>query len=466
MSLFQDLLPKSGSTLAGRYRIVDTIDSGAFGIVYRARQINLEQDVALKVLLPHVLGDIDVIERFEREVQLAKELKHPNTIRILDCAQTDRGLPYYVMELIDGRSLATLLHEEGRMSPERVRHIATQVLKSLGEAHEQSVVHRDLKPDNIMMTALHAEPDFVKVLDFGIAKSLAARDSSRTDTGVVMGTPSYMAPEQVHGDRATDGRADLYALGLIMAECLSGTVVIRGDDPISTMMTQSSDEPVKLPQAVSHCGLRAVIERAVEKRADARFESAGAMRAALAALGELRDTPITDLMFHDSGAFSDTEPELRPLPSTPAAIATRPRRGALAVLGAIVLLAGLWGAFALGVQQGESRVDGDRNGADTTQSATPTEMSQAAAEQPRDESESELATVRALERELAGLRATVSGEGVVARAVTIGDLVVAASAVAEAEPERGSRRRGDESATAIEEADQPAIPTVLIAPPD
>ena len=294
MELLERLIPSSGEVLVDRYELGPVLGRGGFGIVFRAIHKGLDEPVAVKVLLPHVLANPDLVSRFEREVYLAKGLRHPNTIRILDFAKTSSGLPFYVMEFVSGCSLLDVIRRERALSAGRVQRVAVQILKSLAEAHANGVVHRDLKPPNVMLCEIHDEDDFVKVLDFGIAKALADPDQpgELTRSGLVLGTPRYMSPEQVRGWREVDPRSDLYTVGLIMAECLVGRPVAQGDSDIEVLNLHGSEAPLSFAGEVKSSALWPVIDKATKKHADQRYADAKAMRLALEAIRGLpQDRP-------------------------------------------------------------------------------------------------------------------------------------------------------------------------------
>lgn len=273
-------LPKSepGQVLAQRYRLESQLGQGGVGTVFLATDLQLSRQVAVKSLLPEMVSVEGGLERFEREAKLAQRLHHPNTIRVLDFGRDPRGLPFIVFELLKGQSLEQAF-AHGPMSAGRVRDIAEQVLKSLMEAHHGGVVHRDIKPSNIFLCD-ESQGGIVKVLDFGVASIRDASGTNATSTGQVLGTPRYMAPEQVVSTSVTPA-TDLYALGLVMAEALAGAPVFGGDSAVRVCMEQMSEQPVPLPEAVRASPLGAVIVRATQKSASARFGSAEEMLAAL-----------------------------------------------------------------------------------------------------------------------------------------------------------------------------------------
>lgn len=268
--------PKLGDVVAGRYELTGELGKGGFGMVFKATQIGMNRPVALKVLLPQAASVNTVVERFQREAQLAKNLVHPNTIQLFDFGETDSGCLFIAMEYLEGQTLEDLVKREGPLPMDRVVYIASQILKSLAEAHEHGIVHRDLKPANIFMRELVGEKDFVKVLDFGIAKALnidGAEEKQLTQTGSAFGTPSYMPPEQIKGAEMGP-YTDLYALGLIMLKMLTGRTAIEGGTPIETAALQLSPSAIPLPEPIARSPLAHVISKVLSKRFQERYQTA------------------------------------------------------------------------------------------------------------------------------------------------------------------------------------------------
>ncbi|MDH5513045.1 MAG: serine/threonine protein kinase, partial [Gammaproteobacteria bacterium] len=220
--------------LASRYDILDTLGDGGMGMVYRVRDRETSEMLALKLLRPEIARDPAMMERFKNEIRLAHLITHKNVCRIYDFNRVG-DLAYFTMEFVDGESLRTCLKRAGKLSPERTIDLARQITAGLTEAHAQGVVHRDLKPENVML----GRDGLVKLLDFGIARALGS-DTSTART--IMGTPEYMAPEQSQG-KPVDQRVDLYALGLILYECLTGRRAFSGATPVEVALKQLKEKP-------------------------------------------------------------------------------------------------------------------------------------------------------------------------------------------------------------------------------
>ncbi|MBI5609090.1 MAG: protein kinase, partial [Deltaproteobacteria bacterium] len=290
--------PLLGSTVGGRYEILGQIGAGGFGAVYKARHTATRDIVAVKVLHAGTQSDQEMAARFIREAQATSALKHPNTVRVFDFGELPSGGMYLAMEFLDGRPLSSFLEKEGPLEWQRLVHIAVQVLKSLSEAHSRGLVHRDLKPDNIFLQRVHGENDFVKVLDFGIAKTVGDQQTAElTGAGVIIGTPAYMSPEQARG-KGVDARTDLYAMGSILFEGLTGMPPFPGESPIDMLLRRLTEPPPHPRTALRRpCPnpLADAVFRAIQTDAADRFASADEMAAALQGVldGE-RQTAVTE----------------------------------------------------------------------------------------------------------------------------------------------------------------------------
>jgi serine/threonine protein kinase len=241
--------PLVGTLLTQRYRVLRPIAQGGMGAVYEARHVLLDKRVAIKVPLPRFAGDEAVLERLHREAFAAARAGHEHIVDVTDMGRLDDGGFFLVFELLEGRDLGALLHAQGQLPWPRAVRIATQICEALAVAHERGIVHRDLKPENIYLVTRSSDPDFVKVLDFGIAKireGLPQQARGPTAPTVVFGTPEYMAPEQMEASGAVDARADLYALGVILFEALSGRLPLSASSRRALMLKVMSEAPPRL----------------------------------------------------------------------------------------------------------------------------------------------------------------------------------------------------------------------------
>ncbi len=240
-----DVVPEDAALLSlvldERYRVDERIGRGGMGIVYRASHVVLERVVALKVLRRRYAEIEDVAQRFAQEALLVSRIKHPNVVDILDYGVSPIGSPYFVMEYLSGRSLADEIDHAGALDPRRAVGLVMQALEGLSAAHEHRIVHRDLKPDNVFLVLTEGGGEQVKLLDFGIARQ-EGRAHRLTAEGEIVGTPEYMSPEQAQGSDV-DGRSDIYGIGIILFEMLTGAVPFRSDSVVGLLAKQVCDEP-------------------------------------------------------------------------------------------------------------------------------------------------------------------------------------------------------------------------------
>jgi eukaryotic-like serine/threonine-protein kinase len=270
----------------GQYKLRGKIGSGGMGEVYHAEHELLKRPCALKLIKAEAGSDPIALARFEREVQSAARLSHPNTIAIYDYGHTDDGTFYYVMEYLDGMSLDALVRRAGPLSPGRAIYLLRQVCAGLGEAHAIGLVHRDLKPANIFVARRGGETDVAKVLDFGLVKlTKDAGAAELTAEMTVSGTPSYMAPEQATGKRDLDVRADVYALGSVAYFVLTGQPPFVGESAFAIMMAHARDEVIPPSQIRPDvpADLEAIVLKCLAKKPSDRYPDARAMGRALAA---------------------------------------------------------------------------------------------------------------------------------------------------------------------------------------
>ncbi len=278
-----------GADLDGRYRIEKLIGEGGMGMVYMARHIVIEKPVAVKVLRAEVAVDEAVAKRFVQEARAASRIGHPNIVDVTDFGTTKSGLTYQVMEFLEGQTLTDLIRKTKPLPIQRTLGIIVQMARALGAAHEKSIVHRDLKPDNIFLITRDGREDFVKIVDFGIAKVPPRGDDDEerlTQVGTVFGTPEYMSPEQASGRVDVDLRADVYAVGTILYEMLVGRVPHKGETTVSTLAMQILDDPKPpreaRPELEVSIDLENVVMRALDKDREKRFQTMQEMLDALA----------------------------------------------------------------------------------------------------------------------------------------------------------------------------------------
>jgi serine/threonine-protein kinase len=336
-----------GQLVLGRYRFAQRLGEGAMGDVWEAENELIHRRVAIKVLHPHVAERLDAVKRFEREATAAGRIGSPHIVEVLDLGVMDDGARFIVMELLEGMTLAQRIRAEGRMSPVDAAAIGCQILQGIAAAHAVDIVHRDLKPANIFLAEGRGRPDFVKILDFGVSKFSAAEqngarpeearfapigadDMGLTALGSVVGTPQYMSPEQAKGTGPVDARSDLYAVGVILYECITGQVpfeaktlnelifriVLEAPPPIETLVPEVDPAFV------------AIVKKAMAREPSERYASAEEMHAALS-----RWLSPTGLSTDSTGAQL---------------FAGRATRRAKATSGERVLLVGFLVALAIG----------------------------------------------------------------------------------------------------------------------
>ncbi len=263
--------PLLGSVVDDRYEIVTVIGEGGMGVVYEARHRALGKRFALKALRRDLATDREIAARFTQEARTAASVSHPGLVEITDFGKLPSGQPFFVMELLEGQSLAQLIRRGGPIPAARAVEIVRQIADALGAAHERSIVHRDLKPDNVHIAPRAAGQDHVTIVDFGLAKVIGA--SRLTRAGMVFGTPHYMSPEQAQGD-PTDHRADIYALGVVMYEMFTGRVPFEADSYMGVLtkhMYMTPTPPSQLAGIEKLGVLEDIILRCMEKKPDHRY---------------------------------------------------------------------------------------------------------------------------------------------------------------------------------------------------
>lgn len=266
-----------GDVVAQRYRIDRLLGVGGMGAVYAATHLALGKTYALKILHEVYGRDGEILDRFVREARAATQTGHPNIIDVLDIGTMEAGDLYFVMELLEGTDLGTVIRQSGPLAVRRAVHIARQIARALSAAHDANIIHRDLKSENVVLTVKNGDPDFVKVLDFGICKQIDTASSSQTTPGMVMGSPDYMAPEQAAGAPA-NALSDIYALGTILFEMLTGRLPFTGRNAIDVLMKKGSgpapavtelrpEVPPPLAEVVARCLARELDARPATMKA-------------------------------------------------------------------------------------------------------------------------------------------------------------------------------------------------------
>ncbi|MDP3508263.1 MAG: serine/threonine-protein kinase [Candidatus Melainabacteria bacterium] len=287
---FKDLLV--GATLGSRYWVLSVIGRGGMSVVYKAKVKDSGKIVAVKTLRTAGMTDDMVVKRFQREAELLSRLNHPRIVNLHAYGSSAKGQPYFVMDYLIGQNLTDLLARENHLEPERFQDIFVQVCAAIEHAHRQGAIHRDIKPGNIMLTRQGATTDYVKVVDFGIAK-MAEEAQRLTRMGEVWGSPIYMSPEQCMG-APVDARSDIYSLGIVMYESLTGKVPFLGRNYADTMTKQISDDPAPFakirPDLKIPGSLEKIVMAAMAKQPEDRYQSLGLMRKDLEAALSARAT--------------------------------------------------------------------------------------------------------------------------------------------------------------------------------
>lgn len=359
--------PLIGTVLAGRYFVERRIGEGGMGLVYVGVHRDIDKRVAVKVLRDDFSKRPEVVARFRQEARSASRIGHEHIVDIFDFGETVRGASYFVMEFLEGQDLANLLGREGTLEAERACSIVLQCCRALTATHAKGIVHRDIKPENIFLTKRHGIDDFVKIVDFGIAKMSdietdGAPGRKLTKTGMIFGTPEYMSPEQAAG-KELDHRVDIYALGIILYECLAGRVPFQGDTFMGVLTQHLFAElpPIEAlnPEAHVSAELQLVIHKALAKSPDERYQDTEELAEALACALEGRRSPATALA-PPSTVAPQSLSYLDELP--------RPKRSRWRWIGAATLTAALATVAWVGLGQSHDR----RRAPDTLQTAEAT----------------------------------------------------------------------------------------------
>lgn len=277
-----------GKIIGDKYEVLETIGGGGMGMIYKAKHILMKRIVAIKMMHPQYVSSASNLKRFQQEAQAASALSHPNILAVFDFGLTPAGAPFLVMDFLEGTNLAEVLDEVGLLPASRATNIFAQACAGLAHAHSKGVIHRDLKPGNIMLVEFDQRKDFVKIVDFGIAKVLPSGDESEaahlTQTGEVFGSPLYMSPEQCRG-RNLDIRSDIYSLGCVMYRTLTGSSPFFGQDPMECMYKQVNEAPNKFfetnPDTKSPEALEAIVFKCLAKEPAERYQTMLELKEAL-----------------------------------------------------------------------------------------------------------------------------------------------------------------------------------------
>jgi len=357
-----------GAVIAERYHVLEKLGEGGMGQVYLAEHVKMGRRSAVKVMNASMAHDANAIGRFNREASNASRIDHPNVAAIYDFGETPDGLVYLAMQYVEGKTLTQIMQAEGPMPPARAAEIIRQAAEGLDAAHDLGIVHRDLKPDNIMVAKDRDGLDCVKVVDFGIAKAAGSTAQKVTRTGIVVGTPEYMSPEQIAGEEV-DARSDLYSLALVAFNLITGDLPFPAESTQTSMVMRLTERARSLaevrPDIAWPAELQAVMSRALERQPDRRYattrEFGRALQAAVAGMAPIASAaPRTTEMSAPTAVISTAEttaaPTTRPVPAPPD---KRQVMIAAGVLGALVLVAvvlfavrggrGETGAYAQGV---------------------------------------------------------------------------------------------------------------------
>ncbi|MEW2475236.1 serine/threonine-protein kinase [Micromonospora gifhornensis] len=367
--------------LSGRYRLDERVATGGMGDVWRGTDLILGRQVAIKVLLPSLVSDPDFIARFRAEARMMAALRHPGIVQVFDCGEDDLAsggrADYLVMEFVTGQPLSKRIEAEGRLDVAETMSVVAQAAQALHAAHQRGIVHRDVKPSNLLVQ----EDGTVVLVDFGVARSVNV--TSITSTNAVPGTALYMAPEQAAG-RPVSGATDLYALGAVAYCCLIGSPPFTGDNPLQVAVRHLDDPPPELPHDIPEA-VRALVERALAKDPADRFSSGAAM--AEAARSAVSDSSLPTAMV--PAAVRGPGPDTRTANTVAQAVPVGSRRGRGTLVGALTAV--VVGLVALGAAL--SAAQQANTPAVQVPSSVPATDSVVEAEEPSDETESRPARV-------------------------------------------------------------------------
>jgi eukaryotic-like serine/threonine-protein kinase len=339
----------TGQLIDGRYQVDYILGVGSMGVVYGARHAAVGKLVAIKALRQYLASDAEAIQRFNAEATAATSIGNQHIVETFDFGRLPDGTAYMVMEYLEGRSLADLIEGFAPLKLERITKIGVQIAEALNAAHLAGIVHRDLKPDNVFLCEREGDSDFVKILDFGIAK-FGVSQARLTQAGAVFGTPAYMSPEQALG-KPTDGRTDIYALGVMLYEMACGHVPFQGENAIAVLSLHANETPMPLAERQQDVSpeLDAIVHKCLQKESEARYGSMAELAADLARLASgmpVRAEPRSNVELPPATAKEDvvTQPEMTPAPPAPVS-APLPARGVPWPLVLLLLLLVAGGAY-------------------------------------------------------------------------------------------------------------------------
>jgi eukaryotic-like serine/threonine-protein kinase len=290
-----------GRTLEGKYKIKNILGEGGMGTVYEGSHVALGRAVAIKVLHPNQARKPEAVQRLYQEARSAGSIGHPNICEVYDVGRFDDGSPYLVMEKLEGETLAERIGSDGALPFDVVVDVMSQVLSGLVAAHAKGIVHRDIKPENIFLTRRVGLPPVVKILDFGVSKVLHTEEQEQgldlTRTGMVMGTPYYLSPEQARGERTLDHRVDIWACGIMLYECLAGRrpFIAPNYNALLVQILQSTPRPIREVRPATPAGFDGVLRRALERERDKRYKSATEFQADLQVLRDRHRPSVSSI---------------------------------------------------------------------------------------------------------------------------------------------------------------------------
>lgn len=279
----KDPLLREGDVIAERYRIEGKLGVGGMGVVYAGRHTLTDRSVAIKLLRGEFAEDRQTLRRFFTEAKAAASLRHPNVVDVLDMGETDEGLPFMVHELLEGEALDARVKRAGPLPWDEARTVMLPVMDALASVHDAGILHRDLKPGNVFLSRGHDDSLVPKLLDFGIVKLVGVEHSLATENGVMVGSPAYMAPEQVRGQTDLDGRADVWGVGVLLYEVLTGKRPFEARNAMAIVMQIVMEEPAPIATLAPHlpAPVQEAITRALVKDRDQRWPDMRAFAAAL-----------------------------------------------------------------------------------------------------------------------------------------------------------------------------------------